>query len=1477
MSSSDSDEERSTTQRKSTRDRKKPERLDPSQKKRKSDISSSNGKSSKRQRRAQSSADSDEDADDDQNEEDDEEEQEEDQSEDDEDEVSDDEDFAAPKKSTAAKGKGRGKGKARVSAAGAGRGAADGPASSKGKKPAALRKKKGASAAAGQGAEGDGQEDGPASTAVTKGDVVVEADNTLYNAIRNPNSALQTVVDDWVESYQQNAGPAMAELINFVLRACGCNASIDEHQALDENGIVDVLDEIQNDFKNSVLLAYPLISKSKPLKKLRASLTSFLTRLFEATNTSEILYDEVFCQTFQSWLTSLSSSKIRSFRHTATVIALLSVAALSEVAREVEKEFGAASRAKEAEEKKGRKDKSRLKELAKAAAKVHERKTTVEGYLDELFASVFVNRYRDFEPVIRAECIKALGQWMKSYPEYWLEGNFLRYHGWVLSDDHKDVRHEAVKALISIYAKPDHIGSMKNFTDRFKGQLVNMATKEVDLSVRIACIHVVRQIDGHGLLDDGEGGATGGHRDSVALLVFEEEKRVRVAVAEFFQGLLKERVEEVEEEVDAANGGELEGKQWRDQLWLKSLAELFVRLGKKLDGFGDDEEGARDNEEDEDAQDGSAAAAVVLEDGRIGGTELAKGRIAFAVEALWEHVPAIRDWYPLLEFLLLDHSTEEAANGSGNDATPRKGKKPAGRGRKSRGGVAGAAGAGAVIPACRLTEDEETLLIEILVASLVRATEAAKKEKDNKGEQEMTEITRAVIDKLSTLFTKHQAVAARVVDILVIPTLISLDLYLDMQQITAYETLWDDITKQFVQHADVQVIEQAVRTMCYLASAKSLGNTNSTKLTELEETLVGAIRDAVADKDVETAAFDEDELLSLTSWILRVSRLYAARDLTAAVTEGDGKSSSILDVAKALLERGRLGYKDEVQIVEYALNLLGSHFIWSVGTLVDGPEGHFEDAEIHEIVESRNALMEKLEELSVGTNANAAEGVKRAALVLLMNIYILCDSVTSPENDPEGRFANFKMTCSDELQSRCAGFVEAEIERYSEVMAEDEEQEEEQEEQEDEEENSDEDDSDRRKKKKQKEAAVAKKKAERLKAKAALSATPAGIRAANARKRARLVAAGLFDRTAGAFVRALHQDIISLQHASVVLTHYERFDAVYDNWAKLLVQDIRDEGIYGKGGKLAVRVIVDSLKGACELFLDSPSSTDDHLVGLSRLLSGAVAVRGAQLAIVKRLHSTFHIQLHTDALDYILKKYIVLKDSKRKDASNRALLFFKALANLLIGIDGQSALKIKTSLDSLLDAADIQVLAAAKAWEPVRGYQKRLVTAMSKDPTLKTAAKAQVQRAKAQTSDDEIEDENVPPAKAKGKGKVITNGKGRETEREETDFEGSDNDEEVLPTRRKRAAAADTDGEGSREMRTNGASPKKRKVTQKGPPEVEEEDEPDTADENEMDVGEDPDAEVVEAELMGSPLKAASLAGSQISLSDVQQRRRGRR
>jgi cohesin complex subunit SA-1/2 len=62
------------------------------------------------------------------------------------------------------------------------------------------------------------------------------------DAILNPATALQTTVEDFLESFSQTPEAALADLINCVLRSCGCNDSVDLDQVVDLDAIVDALD-----------------------------------------------------------------------------------------------------------------------------------------------------------------------------------------------------------------------------------------------------------------------------------------------------------------------------------------------------------------------------------------------------------------------------------------------------------------------------------------------------------------------------------------------------------------------------------------------------------------------------------------------------------------------------------------------------------------------------------------------------------------------------------------------------------------------------------------------------------------------------------------------------------------------------------------------------------------------------------------------------------------------------------------------------------------------------------------------------------------------------------------------------------------------------------------------------------------------------------------------------------------------------------
>lgn len=312
--------------------------------------------------------------------------------------------------------------------------------------------------------------------------------------------------------------------------------------------------------------------------------------------------------------------------------------------------------------------------------------------------SVFVHRYRDLDPNIRAECVRAMGLWFSKYPAHFLDGTYLRYVGWVLSDANTYVRLEAVRSLSLAYAQTEFIGigALQHFTERFKPRLVEMAVGDTELSVRIAVVQVLQSIDGHGLLEDEQ-------REKLCLLVFDEEHKMRRAVSGFVKGVWEESLEErlVGKKTDAKD---------KKRAGVKALAVLLVQWGRALDKGrappeeDDDDDTEQDGEQSEDSRRGRRKEVI----GVVGPEQ--KGRTALAVEALWDEISQVTDWEMLLDLLQLDHSRPEE-NQSSQSRTKKKAKRTN--------------DATAVDEAWRLEEVEEGILLEVLSAALRKAKAVA--------------------------------------------------------------------------------------------------------------------------------------------------------------------------------------------------------------------------------------------------------------------------------------------------------------------------------------------------------------------------------------------------------------------------------------------------------------------------------------------------------------------------------------------------------------------------------------------------------------------------------------------------------------------------------------------------------------------------------------------------------------------------------
>ena len=65
------------------------------------------------------------------------------------------------------------------------------------------------------------------------------------------------------------------------------------------------------------------------------------------------------------------------------------------------------------------------------------------------------------------------------------------------------------------------------------------------------------------------------------------------------------------------------------------------------------------------------------------------------------------------------------------------------------------------------------------------------------------------------------------------------------------------------------------------------------------------------------------------------------------------------------------------------------------------------------------------------------------------------------------------------------------------------------------------------------------------------------------------------------FLRAIKAGVIHFRHAVTLLTHYGRLGPVFDHCAKIVVEILREEGMYKSNGETVVAVVLQALREVC--------------------------------------------------------------------------------------------------------------------------------------------------------------------------------------------------------------------------------------------------------------------------------------------------------
>ncbi|XP_030884481.1 cohesin subunit SA-3 [Leptonychotes weddellii] len=650
----------------------------------------------------------------------------------------------------------------------------------------------------------------------------------LFDAVKAAKSDMQSLVDEWLDSYKQDQDAGFLELINFFIRSCGCKGNVtpEMFKKMSNSEIIRHLTEQFNEDSGD----YPLTAPGPSWKKFQGSFCEFVKTLVYQCQYS-LLYDGFPMDDLISLLTGLSDSQVRAFRHTSTLAAMKLMTSLVGVALQLSLHKDNNQRQYEAERNKGpgqraperlesllekRKEQClRLPEhevgrtphvslhqltvfppLTKVSSMLQEHQEEIEGMMNALFRGVFVHRYRDVLPEIRAICIEEIGSWMQSYSTSFLTDSYLKYIGWTLHDKHREVRLKCLKALKGLYSSRDLTARLELFTSRFKDRMVSMVMdREYDVAVEAVKLLIL-------ILKNMEGVLTDADCESVYPVVYASNRALASAAGEF----LYWKLFYPECETRTVGGRQRRRSPRAQRTFFHLLLSFFVE------------------------------------------SEL-HDHAAYLVDSLWDCAASqLKDWESLTSLLL-----EKDQN---------------------------------------LGDVQESTLIEILVSSVRQASEGhppvgritgrkglTPKERKIQADDKV-KLTEHLIPLLPQLLAKFSADAEKVAPLLQLLSYFDLNIYCTRRLEKHLELFLQQLQEVVVKHAEPAVLEAGAHALYLLCNPEFtfFGRVDFAR-SQLVDLLTDRFQQELEEL-LQSSFLDEDEVYSLAATLKRLSAFYNAHDLS---------------------------------------------------------------------------------------------------------------------------------------------------------------------------------------------------------------------------------------------------------------------------------------------------------------------------------------------------------------------------------------------------------------------------------------------------------------------------------------------------------------------------------------------------------------------------------------------------------------------
>ncbi|KND93804.1 Cohesin subunit psc3 [Tolypocladium ophioglossoides CBS 100239] len=699
-----------------------------------------------------------------------------------------------------------------------------------------------------------------------------------------------------------------------ILHCAGCNLDVTPDDIRDPENIPNRLIDLQNVYQDQRIADYPLISRAKSTRSFRDLLVGFFQSLVALLHETDVLYKEPdFMDNLHAWLASMSSSSLRAFRHTATTISLAVQSGLVEIAGVLDRRI--ATMEQQSQAAKRGKNKTKAAEIQRGLDEANGYRKTCSEAIQSFFETVFVHRYRDVDPKIRTECVEALGSWIWHLPTVFMEPGYLRYLGWMLSDTNPSTRHEVLKQLHRVFKRDAQ--QLGHFIDRFRPRLIEIATVDSEVSVRVAAIAVIYALRAAALLEPNE-------IDAIGKLIFDTELRIRKAVVNFFVACIEDVHEGKMEEIGGADAlDELDDvdeddfdsprKEW---VSIKCLVETLAIYDAQIE---------------ESQQNGAGADLDVAAD--FMEAAVPDTRISLAAQVLYEKLPEVKTWEILAGYLLFDHTT----------STKSKSKSKS----KSKGNSAEEAFKKAVAP----SSEEESILLDVL-SSAIKSGLAQTGDHDknrrkvhrNEAAEAQEEIALELTTAIPKLLNKFGAEPETAAIVLRLEHFLKLDVFQQLRQDSSkYEKLLDEISTQFNRHDDKRVLSEATSALLHARQYEELEELTDSKLSLLWENVINALRNF--DKTCELTVrgnLAAAPLRELSTVLLKISKLASISDCVDALEAGSkSKESSApaIQILSNIVHRGKYEpQEDEIddledEVVLFAIKACQFYFMWKTRAL----------------------------------------------------------------------------------------------------------------------------------------------------------------------------------------------------------------------------------------------------------------------------------------------------------------------------------------------------------------------------------------------------------------------------------------------------------------------------------------------------------------------------------------------------------------